>query len=89
MGCLSSYFQVAVYKQNCSCVHSRIALGCSVADGTYMKLLERPEPQGNGHQQPNSVTLAVFKPHRLVHIHTREYWLKTLLMKEAFSSRKC
>lgn len=46
IGCVSSDFEVAVCKHNCSCVHSKIILDCGVADRTSMKLLWLPEPEG-------------------------------------------
>lgn len=46
IGCVSSEFEVAVSKHNCSHVHSKIVLDCGVADGTSMKLLQLPEPEG-------------------------------------------
>lgn len=46
--------------------------------------------KGDGHQHPDSVTLAVLKPQcvKLIQVHPQECWLKVLLM-EVFFSRKC
>lgn len=86
IGYVSCDFEVAVCKQNSSCVHSKIILDCGVADGTSMKLLQLPEPEVKWSPAAWSCQLAVLKPQcvMLSQVPSQECWLKVLLM-EIFS----